>query len=88
MEKLERQINDLFIKYAQLDFLDKPELLDQKLMGRKIKMSPRTLTYIYMQIKYNICNDINKDRVIKGEFDTFDHVCDVVRQSLEANRGQ
>ena len=78
MEKLEREINEIFKKYARVDFIGRPELRDQKLMGKITGLAPRTLTFIYMQIKKDICENIPKEEITEGRFDTFNNVCKTV----------
>ena len=78
MEKLEREINEIFKKYARVDFISRPELKDEKLMGKITGLAPRTLTFIYMQIKKDICENIPKEEIPEGRLDTFNNVCKTV----------
>lgn len=80
MSDVEEKINNLFIKYAGIDFKDHIELQEKKILGVEIGITPRTLVYIYCKMEeYGLKPPV--EAVIAGEFDTFRNICETVEKA-------
>ena len=68
----------MFIKYAGIDFEKHPGIKNKKIFGDEIGITPRTLLYIYCMIEEELEYKIDVDKVVVGEFDTFNNICKAV----------
>lgn len=78
----EKNINDIFLKYSGIDFIENQANIGKKLMGTELGIAPRTLVYIYCKIEEELSISIPVKEVIDGNFDTFGNVCKMVSKNV------
>ena len=82
---VEKKLKNIFINRFGLDFdeLQKasPEILDTNLLGKKLKLAPRDLLYIYFDVEAVFFIKIPESNVLSG-FNTFNNILDCVNQAL------
>lgn len=77
-KSIKLNINSMFVKYAGIDFEENPSLKNKKLLGSDVGITPRMLVYIYCMIEEELGYKIDSDKVVSGEFDTFNNVCEAI----------
>lgn len=78
----EEKINDLFVKYTDIDFISNSELQNKKLMGVELGIPPRVMAYLYCKLKEELHLNFSLDAVINGNFDTFRNICNSVAENM------
>lgn len=76
-------LNAIFRKRAGIDFEKNPELKNEMLFGKTIRMPARELVYAYLDIEKNFCLDIPECFILEGRFDTYSHIAECVRELLQ-----
>lgn len=82
MATTEEKVNDIFVKYTNIDFLSNTELQERKLMGVGFMIPPRTMAYLYCKLEEELHMKFSQDAVISGNFDTFRNICNVVAENV------
>jgi len=79
--EIENRLADIFMKRFSMDFHDKPEMKNMKLLG-KTGIPARELLHVYFDVKHIFGISIPGDDVEGGRFDTFMHIVDIIGEQL------
>lgn len=85
-DECEKVLEDLFLKRFELDMRkNNGEFKEKALLGNIVGLNARDLIYIYYDIESKFDIEIPQEQVAKGNFDTFNHILEIVREQLNEN---
>ena len=79
--EIEKKLSDIFMKRFTMNFLQRPEMKEIKLLG-KSGIPARELLHVYFDVKSIFGISIPEDAVAQGRFDTFAHIADIIGEQL------
>ena len=79
--EIESKLADIFINRFSIDFIYTPSLKETKLLGSS-GITARELLHVYFDVKRTFKISIPENDVIKGRFDTFAHITDIIYEQL------
>ena len=79
--EIEKKLADVFMKRFSMDFLQKPEMKEMKLLG-KSGIPARELLHVYFDVKNIFDISIPEDDVVNGRFDTFAHITEIIYEQM------
>lgn len=79
---LEVCLQNIMSAYTDRDFLKDRELQQKKLLGSIIWLAPRDLVNILFDIEREFGVQIPEKQIVDGNFDTFDHICEIICNEL------
>ena len=79
--EIEKKLSDIFIKRFSKNVLSKPEMKKMKVLG-KAGIPARELLHVYFDVKNIFGISIPEDDVVKGRFDTFEHIVDIICEQM------
>ena len=78
----EQMLARIMKKRSGVDFMEEKLLQDEKLLGRKIRMTARELLYVYFDIENAFGIKIPEIDIADGNFDTFSNILQIVTEQL------
>jgi len=81
-ERAEDVLGDILFDMWSIDMRDDTELRKEKLLGNRIKMAARDLLVLLYEIEARMNIHLDKDSIINGNFDTFDHIVELICNAL------
>lgn len=73
-----KELNEIFLYRTNIDFEKNYDMRDLLLFGEKINIPERELVLILYDIESKMNIGIPKQAVINGEFDTFNHILNIL----------
>ncbi len=80
--RAEEVLGDILFDMWDIDMRDNTELRKEKLFGNKINMAARDLVMLLFAIEDKLDIRIDKESIMNGKFDTFDHIVDLICNAL------
>lgn len=77
-EDAERVLKNILFDMWHIDMQSNTELRTEKLFGSKINMEARDLVVLLFEIEKKLNIWIDKESIIEGKFDTFEHIVDLI----------
>ena len=77
-EDAERILNNILFDMWHIDMQSSTELRTEKLFGSKINMAARDLGGLLFEIEKKLNIWIDKESIIGGKFDTFEHIVELI----------
>ena len=80
--EINEKLTEILIRRSGIDFSEKTELKNEKLLGMKIGLPARELLHIYFDIERIFNIGIPEEEIVAGNFDTFEHISEIVERQL------
>lgn len=85
--EIREKLAAIFLKRTGRDFQQK-EMWNKKLFGIEIQMPVEELIYTYFDIEHLFGIHIPEKSLLDGDFDTFEHICNIVNDAVCRLRGE
>lgn len=85
--EIEKNLAVIFMRRFSIDFLHQPDMKEMKLLS-KSGIPARELLHVYFDVKNIFGIQIPEDDVVKGRFDTFEHITDIIEEQLPYHQRQ
>lgn len=83
MRDIEKIMVEILLRRSEIDFCEKPELQNEKLLGNKILMPARELLHVYFDVEAAFGITIPDEDIVSGRFDTFRHITEIVEKQRQ-----
>ncbi|WP_244648311.1 peptide maturation system acyl carrier-related protein [Ruminiclostridium herbifermentans] len=80
---IEKELENIFINRFGLDFT-KMEAKNDYLLGSNIKLAPRDLLYIFVDVEKEFNIKISESFIIEGKFNTFNNILNYIKNERES----
>lgn len=77
----ERVLVQILKKRSGIDFVERPELRAAPLLGKTVRMPPRELVYVLLDLEQALGITIPEEKVAGGKFDTFEHILEILEET-------
>ena len=86
-EEIERELNFLFLKVVNLDFIQKNNnLRTTNLFGRPFYIKARDMLTLFMEVEKKFGIEIPMDIILQDRFNTFDTILHIICDKVEWSR--
>ncbi len=80
---IEKELENIFVKRFKLDFTEMDiEAKNDYLLGSNIKLTPRDLLYVFVDIEEEFKITIPESYIIEGKFSTFNNILQIIKDEI------
>ena len=80
---IEKELENIFLKRFKLDFKEMDiEAKNDYLLSSNIKLAPRDLLYVFVDIEEEFKIAIPESYVIEGRFNTFNNILQIIKDEI------
>ncbi len=80
---IEKELENIFLKRFKLDFTEMNiEVKNHYLLGSNIKLAPRDLLYVFVDIEEEFKIAIPENYIIEGKFNTFNNILQIIKDEI------